>query len=75
MEERYAEVIADSGIDEQVGQKDWDRIVGLLVSHASRERLTEGFCEAVAEVGTLLARHFPPRSNDRNELDDHLVEI
>lgn len=75
MEERYAEVIADSGIDEQVGQKDWDRIVGLLVSHASRERLAEGFCEAVAEVGTLLARHFPPRSNDRNELDDHLVEI
>jgi putative membrane protein len=75
MEERYAEVIADSGIDEHVGQKDWDRIVGLLVSHASRDRLAEGFCEAVAEVGTLLARHFPPRSNDRNELDDHLVEI
>ena len=75
MEERYAEVIADSGIDAHVEQKDWDRIVGLLVSHASRERLAEGFCEAVAEVGALLARHFPPRLADRNELDDHLVEI
>jgi putative membrane protein len=75
MEERYAEVIADSGIDARVGQEDWDRIVGLLVSHAGKDRLAEGFCEAVREVGALLARHFPPRPNDRNELDDHLVEI
>jgi putative membrane protein len=75
MEERYAEVIADSGIDARVGQEDWDRIVGLLVSHAGKDRLAEGFCEAVGEVGALLARHFPPRPDDRNELDDHLVEI
>jgi putative membrane protein len=75
VEERYAEVIADSGINARVQQKDWDRIVGLLVSHAGRDRLADGFCEAVAEVGALLAHHFPPRANDRNELDDHLVEI
>lgn len=75
VEERYAEVIADSGINARVEQKDWDRIVSLLVSHAGRDRLADGFCEAVAEVGALLARHFPPRANDRNELDDHLVEI
>jgi putative membrane protein len=75
MEERYAEVIADSGINEHVEQKDWDRIVALLVSHAGKDRLAEGFCEAVAEVGALLAIHFPPQPADRNELDDHLVEI
>lgn len=75
VEERYAEVIADSGINERVDQKDWDRIVGLLVSHAGRDRLADGFCEAVDEVGQLLAHHFPPRPDDRNELDDHLVEI
>jgi putative membrane protein len=75
LEERYAEVIADSGINEHVEQKDWDRIVALLVSHAGKDRLAEGFCEAVAEVGALLAIHFPPQPADRNELDDHLVEI
>jgi putative membrane protein len=75
MEERYAEVIADNGINERVEQKDWDRIVALLISHAGRDRLAEGFCEAVEEVGALLASHFPPRPDDRNELDDHLVEI
>jgi putative membrane protein len=75
MEERYAEVIADNGINERVEQKDWDRIVALLISHAGRDRPAEGFCEAVEEVGALLASHFPPRPDDRNELDDHLVEI
>jgi putative membrane protein len=75
MEERYAEVIADSGINEHVEQKDWDRIVTRLVSHAGRDRLAEGFCAAVEDVGTLLARHFPPAPDDQNELDDHLVEI
>lgn len=75
MEERYAEVIADSGINERVEQKDWDRIVALLISHTAKGRLADGFCEAVEDVGTLLARHFPPAPDDRNELDDHLVEI
>jgi putative membrane protein len=75
VEERYAEVIADSGIDERVDHEEWERIVGLLVSHAGRGRIADGFCEAAAEAGTLLARHFPPRADDRNELDDHLVEI
>jgi putative membrane protein len=75
VEERYAEVIADSGINARVEQRDWDRIIDLLVSHAGKDRLADGFCEAVQEVGALLARHFPPRADDRNELDDHLVEI
>jgi putative membrane protein len=75
MEERYAEVIADSGINERVEQKDWDRIVGLLVSHAGKGRLADGFCEAVKDVGALLARHCPPAPEDRNELDAHLVEF
>jgi putative membrane protein len=46
-----------------------------LSSHAGRDRLAVGFCAAVEDVGTLLARHFPPAPDDRNELDDHLVEI
>jgi len=29
----------------------------------------------VAEVGALLAEHFPVGTEDVNELDDHLVEI
>jgi len=73
--ERYAVVIADSGINQKVSQETWNAIVANLVASARRDRLTDGFVTAVGAVGELLAAHFPVGSGDRNELDDHLVEI
>lgn len=73
--ERYAEVIADSGIDEKVGEDAWTGIVAGLIEAARADRLADGFVEAVEAAGNLLATHFPKRVDDANELDDHLVEI
>jgi putative membrane protein len=73
--ERYAEVIADAGIDAKVPQDMWDSIVAGLLDDARRDRLADGFVTAIAAVGALLAEHFPARPDDVNELDDHLVEI
>lgn len=73
--ERYAEVIADAAIDERVDQSAWDETVRLLVAHAAEGRIADSFVEAIGRVGALLAEHFPPSPGDRNELDDHLVEI
>jgi putative membrane protein len=73
--ERYAEVVADAGINAKVPQEEWNRIVAELTQAAAENRLTEGFEGAVASAGALLARHFPYRPHDRNELDDKLVEI
>ena len=73
--ERYAEVVADAGINEKVPQSDWNRIVADLTAAASENRLTEGFEGAVGAAGALLAAHFPYHAEDRNELDDKLVEI
>ena len=73
--ERYAVVLADSGIDARVGQHVWDGVVRDLTGHAARDRLADGFVQAVEAVGTVLAEHFPVTPGDVNELDDHLVEI
>ncbi|MBZ9764919.1 TPM domain-containing protein [Mesorhizobium sp. CA8] len=73
--ERYAEVVADSGIDAKVGQHVWDGVVGDLTKHAGDDRLADGFVKAIATVGAVLAEHFPVTEGDANELDDHLVEI
>ncbi len=73
--ERYAEVVADAGIDARVGQHGWDGVVRELTSHAGDDRLADGFVHAVEAVGAVLAEHFPPTPDDINELDDHLVEI
>lgn len=73
--ERYAEIVADAGIDAKVPQDMWDSIVAGLIDDARHDQLADGFVTAVAAVGALLAEHFPAGPNDVNELDDHLVEI
>ncbi len=73
--ERYAEIVADAGINAKVPQDMWDSIVAGLIDDARHGRLADGFVTAVAAVGALLAEHFPVRPDDINELDDHLVEI
>jgi putative membrane protein len=73
--ERYAEIVADAGIDAKVPQDMWDSIVAGLIDDARNGRLADGFVTAVAAVGALLAEHFPVGPDDINELDDHLVEI
>ncbi len=73
--ERYAEIVADAGINAKVPQETWDVLVAELIEHARRDRLADGFVSAVEIVGKLLAAHFPVKPGDVNELDDHLVEI
>jgi putative membrane protein len=73
--ERYAEVVADAGINQKVSQETWDGVVLQLVEGARESRLAGGFVAAIGTVGALLSEHFPVSENDVNELDDHLVEI
>ena len=73
--ERFAEVVADSGINAKVGQHVWDGVVADLTRHAGDDRLADGFVHAIESVGATLAEHFPVTPGDVNELDDHLVEI
>jgi putative membrane protein len=73
--ERYAEVVADAGINQKVAQQTWDGVVAMLTAHAKKAHVADGFVEAIAVVGALLAEHFPIGSGDVNELADHVVEI
>ena len=75
LSERYAEVVADEGIDEFVDQSIWNEMVEHLVEHAARGEAAEGFIQVVGKAGAVLAPHFPPIPEGRNELDDRLVEI
>ncbi|MGX8011290.1 TPM domain-containing protein [Mesorhizobium sp. ORM8.1] len=73
--ERYAEVVADAGINAKVDQHVWDGVVRDLTKHAGDDQLANGFVKAIEAVGAVLAEHFPVTAGDTNELDDHLVEI
>jgi putative membrane protein len=75
VEERYAEVYADEAIDMRVAQEEWNAIVAMLIDHAQRRDYAAGYIKAIDASGALLAQHFPKSDGDRNELDDHLVEL
>jgi putative membrane protein len=74
MNPRRIEVIADSGIHQRVGQKQWEATVAQIAADARAGRLGEGLAAAIRTVGSVLAAHFPRAVHDKNELPDRVVE-
>ncbi len=73
--ERYARVIADQGVAARVDDTHWQKAIDLLASHAGSGRMTEGFIEAVALCGAVLAAEFPPGPGPANELSNRFHSI
>lgn len=73
--ERYAEIVADAGINEKVGPEVWDDAVNALVTAIKAGRPADGFVAAIERCGAVLAEHFPPGALRRPELPDKLLEI
>lgn len=73
--ERYAEVIADAGIHQKVPDDAWTRIVDDLTDKIGTGQATQGFISAIAAVGDLLARHFPPQTRPAHALGNHLIVL
>jgi uncharacterized membrane protein len=72
VEDHKLAVLGDQGIHERVGQVYWERLVDAVLAHFREERPRDGLLHAVAEVGAVLARHFPRRPGDVNELSDQV---
>lgn len=68
--ERRVEIVADRGIDARVDAQEWQAICRMMESHFAQGRYREGALAGVRSVSELLARHFPARAGDKNELPD-----
>ena len=73
--ERYAEVLADVGIDAKVPAGTWQAIVDDLTRKIGEGRAADGFVAAITAAGAHLERHFPPGMADPNELPNHLIVL
>jgi len=73
--ERYAEIVADAGINEKVTPHVWDQAIAALIAGIKQGRAGDGFVAAIEQCGAVLAEHFPPGALDRDELPNKLVEI
>ena len=67
-------VVGDEAIHQKCGDEFWQRIVDRMRTNFQNENFSDALIEAVGEVGTVLARHFPPVHSDRNELSDDVIE-
>ncbi len=73
--ERYAEIVADTGIAGKVPPAMWDEAITSLVTAIRDGRPGDGFVTAVEKCGDVLAAHFPPGTLNPDELPNKLIEI
>jgi putative membrane protein len=73
--ERYCEVIGDTAISRKVSNATWQSIVDEMIPHLRDGDLTEALVHAVERCGHELAKHFPPGTDNPNELPDHFIVL
>lgn len=74
VKDKQAAVIGDEGIHQKVGEQYWKDVVNKMLMHFKKEKLAEGICNAIHDLGEALKTHFPYNSStDKNELPDELV--
>lgn len=73
--DRRIEIVADRGIAARVPQHEWDAICRRLEAAFKEKRFEQGALKAIEAITALLARHFPPRGAESNELPDRPVDL
>src|SRR5712691_6136009 len=66
-------VVGDKAIHEKCGESYWQRVVDLMREHFRNERFSDALVDAIADVGSALAAHFPKKPTS-TELPDEIVE-
>lgn len=73
--EHRAEIIADASIHSRVKPEVWGEAMAALVAAVKDGRPADGMAAAVAQIGAVLAEHFPRSEGDTNELPDRLIVL
>lgn len=71
--DRKVEILADRGIDALVPQVEWDAICRRIEQRYRKGEFEQGTLDAIEEISMRLARHFPPREANPNELPNRPV--
>lgn len=75
MAERRAEIIADATIAAKVAPAVWGDAMHAMLAHFRDDRVADGMVAGVAQVGEILAAHFPRELRAVNELPDGPIEL
>lgn len=73
VEDHMAEIVADEAIYSRVSPDHWAETIAALLAGLKNDQPAEGFIAAIALAGDVLATHFPPTGENRNEIENHLI--
>jgi uncharacterized membrane protein len=73
--ERDIEIVADRGVSAKVSQAQWEAICREMEAAFRRGDYGAAVVRGIEAASGLLARHFPPRAGDRDELPDRPVRL
>lgn len=68
--DRDVEIVADRGLNSLVAAAEWEAICQAMEADFRRGAFEAGVRQGIRSIGELLARHFPPPADNRNELPD-----
>ena len=70
--QNYA-VIGDSGVHQRCGQNFWQHITDEMTPLLKAGKFSEAVLLAIREIGEVLAREFPFKAGDKNELPNQII--
>ena len=73
--DRRVELVADRGIHSRVGTAAWEAICGEMQQEFARGQFERGAVIGVRAISDLLAEHFPPSGDQRNDLPDKPIVL
>jgi uncharacterized membrane protein len=74
LSEHKFQIIADEGIHKKVQEGTWQTIADSMTDYFKKGNYFDGIATAVKKVGEELAKHFPRKSDDTNELPNEIIE-
>jgi len=73
-ESRNFAIFGDDAIHAKCGQAFWDEVAAAMTGYFRDGKFTDGLVHAIDHAGSLLAKHFPRRPGDKNELPDDVID-
>ena len=67
-------VIGDTSVHERCGDDFWRQLAAEMSGHFRNSAFTSGIIHGVRKAGELLARHFPRRPDNKNQLPDAIEQ-
>ena len=73
--DRRVEIVADRGINRDVGPQGWDKICRDMELAFRQGNFEQGVVEGIRAVASHLVRHYPASGGNENELSDKPVML